>query len=613
MDFGIARSADRPADAAARRRRRLRATGPSGLSRTAVLAARRRWRARHRAHWTTWHRNRRAARPVDQRADIYAFGLILHDMFLAAARPGVHGKRRRRISSSGWQTAPPPPRSGRSHRSRGGRRNHRRCLEPDPAKRFQTTVELKAALDRLDDDGKPLPIVRRLTRRTMAVAAVLVLLLLGGTFYATRQLSAPPTEHAPVARARSRTSRTPPTIRRSTTRSARHSGADWSLRVSSPRSTARGCAATFGVAAPEIFDEVAARQLAIKQGLGVVLAGSIAPRGSGYDITVKATEPMTGKVITSVPRRAANKDQVLTAVTRVVTSIRNALGDETSDSAQQLAMKTISTTSLEVASHYAAAMNAQSRGNAEEALASFAKAVEMDPKFGLGYQGLAVMSRNMGRLQDAEKYCCRGAAVSRRHDRARALRDARVLLHSRRATISNASREYGELIARYPADVPAHNQRASCLARLRDMRGAVDEMRQVVSHPAQPPGLQIEPRGRCSTRRASSRPRRRRSARSGARRSGAGRAGAEPAGTRPGPRSSRDLPETRQDGRLRAHRSGPPVSRIWPCTRAASRRRSKIFEDGAAADLDVKNADAAAMKYAALAYAHLASGQRSWP
>jgi hypothetical protein len=32
------------------------------------------------------------------------------------------------------------------------------------------------------------------------------------------------------------------------------------------------------------------------------------------------------------------------------------------------------------------------------------KAVELDPKFGLGYQSAAAMSRNVGKLEDAEKY-----------------------------------------------------------------------------------------------------------------------------------------------------------------------------------------------------------------
>ena len=92
---------------------------------------------------------------------------------------------------------------------------------------------------------------------------------------------------------------------------------------------------TFGVEAPERFDEVAARQLAIKQGLGVVLAGAIAPNGTAYDISVQATEPMTGNVITSATRRASDREQILPTVTRVVTDLRNALGDQTDEEAQQ--------------------------------------------------------------------------------------------------------------------------------------------------------------------------------------------------------------------------------------------------------------------------------------
>jgi tetratricopeptide (TPR) repeat protein len=41
--------------------------------------------------------------------------------------------------------------------------------------------------------------------------------------------------------------------------------------------------------------------------------------------------------------------------------------------------------------------------------------------------------------------------------------------------------EYGQLVSRYAADVIGHNQRALCLSKLRDMKGAVDDMRQVVA------------------------------------------------------------------------------------------------------------------------------------
>ena len=35
---------------------------------------------------------------------------------------------------------------------------------------------------------------------------------------------------------------------------------------------------------------------------------------------------------------------------------------------------------------------------------SYSKTVELDPKFGIGYQALATLSLNLGNLQDAEKY-----------------------------------------------------------------------------------------------------------------------------------------------------------------------------------------------------------------
>ena len=50
-----------------------------------------------------------------------------------------------------------------------------------------------------------------------------------------------------------------------------------------------GIRRSLGVAPPEGLDEAAAHELAVKQGVGVVLSGRIASDGSGYDITLKAT------------------------------------------------------------------------------------------------------------------------------------------------------------------------------------------------------------------------------------------------------------------------------------------------------------------------------------
>ena len=110
---------------------------------------------------------------------------------------------------------------------------------------------------------------------------------------------------------------------------------------------------------------------------------------------------------------------------------------------------------------------------------AFNKAVELDPKFGLGYQGMAVMSRNLGRLQDAEKY----AKESLRYLDGMTERErfaARGYYYSRIGDYQQCVKEYGDLVARYPADYVAHNQRAICMSQLRDIRGTVAEMRQIV-------------------------------------------------------------------------------------------------------------------------------------
>ena len=97
----------------------------------------------------------------------------------------------------------------------------------------------------------------------------------------------------------------------------------------------------------------------MKQGLGVVLAGSIEPQGSGYGISVKATQAVTGKVIASAEGRASSKDQVLDVATRLVDAgSRRRSATRRRTSAQMFAMASLSATSLEVVRHWVAGREA---------------------------------------------------------------------------------------------------------------------------------------------------------------------------------------------------------------------------------------------------------------
>ncbi len=412
---------------------------------------------------------------VDHRADLYALGLIVSDMLLGP-RPG----REHSIEELQRRMKEPPPalRSVDPRIPEALERIVSRCVEPDPVARFQTTAELVAALDRLDGHGALLPLVRRLTPRMMAATAALVIAMLGGTYVLTRRAVEPPTQHEPVsvviADFQNRTG--DPAFDRTLEPMLKRALEGAGFITAFDRNAIRR---TLGVQPPEQLDEVAARELAVKQGLGVVLSGSIDRRGNGYGISVKAAQTVTGDVIADATDRASNKDEILEVATRLMTTVRQALGDEASESAQMFAMASLSATSLDVVRHYATAQEAASNNKFEEARQSLLKAVELDPKFSVGYQLLAVASRNLGRLQDADEYINEalryldGMTERERYS-------TRGMFYRVTGDYQQCVKEYGELIARYAADVAAHNQRALCLTQLRDMNGAVTEMRRVV-------------------------------------------------------------------------------------------------------------------------------------
>src|SRR5262249_30388060 len=106
------------------------------------------------------------------------------------------------------------------------------------------------------------------------------------------------------------------------------------------------------------FDEAAARQVAVGQGLGVVISGSLDRQGNGYALSMKATQGVTGDTIKIAEETASKKDDVLFATTKLAAAVRKALGDETSDSALRFAGETFTATSLEAVHEYALAVGA---------------------------------------------------------------------------------------------------------------------------------------------------------------------------------------------------------------------------------------------------------------
>jgi eukaryotic-like serine/threonine-protein kinase len=196
-------------------------------------------------------------------------------------------------------------------------------------------------------------------------------------------------------------------------------------------------------------------------------------------VSVKATRAVNGDVIAAASETASGKDQVLGITTKLASSVRQALGDDTSDSAQRFAMETLSATSIEVVRDYAGAMDALSRSRFDQARQGFANAVQRDPTFGLAYAGMAIASRNLDDQQNAVKYVKEAVRyIDGMTERERYR--TRGLYYFLTSDYQACVKEYGDLIGRFSGDAAARNNLALCLTYLRNLSRAVEEMRQVV-------------------------------------------------------------------------------------------------------------------------------------
>jgi tetratricopeptide (TPR) repeat protein len=227
------------------------------------------------------------------------------------------------------------------------------------------------------------------------------------------------------------------------------------------------------------LDEAAARLIAVREGISVIITGSIVAEGGGYKLRSKAEDGVTGQVITSQEAQVQNKDAVLKAVGGLAAKIRQALGDTTPESVQRIQAETFTSSSLEAAHEYALAQDLQWAGNWVEAAQHYQKALKFDPNMGRAYAGLAAVSINTGRRSEAEKYYQEAMArVGRMSDREKYRTRGGYYLTVREP--QQAIEEYSALVKQYPGDASGYGNLALAYFYMRDMPKAMQEGRHSV-------------------------------------------------------------------------------------------------------------------------------------
>jgi eukaryotic-like serine/threonine-protein kinase len=414
--------------------------------------------------------------PVDQRADVYALGLMLYDM-LAGPTRGEHAESPLDELEARTRRALPHVKSVVPEVPEALDEIIARCVEPDPARRFQSSAELAAALDRIDADGKRIPVRSTVgLRRVLGIGAVALAGIAAAWWFLAPKPPPPPKEPVSVVISDFKNATNDAAFDRTLEPVVKVALENADFITAYGRSDVRRA---LGVQPPDRLDERAARELAVKQGLGVVLSGSIERASNGYLLQMAATQAVTGAVMAKANGAASNADGVLAAAGKVADQIRRELGDDASDATQRFAMETLTATSLDVVHDYAVAMESLASSQFDAARGSFAKAVARDPNFGLAYAGMAIASANLGNQQEAERYVTEAVRhVDRMTERERFR--TRGLYYYLTADYPSCVKEYTALIARYKADAAARNNLALCLTRLREMPRALEEIRRAV-------------------------------------------------------------------------------------------------------------------------------------
>ncbi len=228
------------------------------------------------------------------------------------------------------------------------------------------------------------------------------------------------------------------------------------------------------------LDEQSARLVAIDQGVHAVITGDIALRGDEYEISATALDAVNGKVLAKSDVTVANKQDILSSLSKVAAPIRKALGDSTPASVQfDEVSGGLKAASLEAVHQASIAVDEQFAGKFQEAFDSFKKAAELDPKFTWAYTGMAAMAQNLGKPGDALNYMKLAMEhVDSMTERER-YRD-RGLYYLTAGDWQNCVQENTQLVAHFPADRVGQNNLATCYTQLRNAPKALEAARHAV-------------------------------------------------------------------------------------------------------------------------------------
>ena len=140
-----------------------------------------------------------------------------------------------------------------------------------------------------------------------------------------------------------------------------------------------------------------ARDIAQRERLKALLAGSIASLGQSYVVTLEAINAETGDVMAQEQAQASTKEQVLSSMGTAAARLRRKLGESLASVQKfDVPLPRATTTSLDALNAYSLALYNGREVPRLEAIPHLKRAIELDPTFAMAYALLSEMYANTG-------------------------------------------------------------------------------------------------------------------------------------------------------------------------------------------------------------------------
>ncbi len=207
--------------------------------------------------------------------------------------------------------------------------------------------------------------------------------------------------------------------------------------------------------------DATAREVCERRGVKAMMAGNVAALGSHYVLTLNAINCGTGDSLARAQEEAASKEEVLKALGRAASSMREKLGESLSSIKKfDAPIEEATTTSLE-------ALRAFNRGDAQrlkgvelESIPFYKHAVELDPNFALAYARLGTVYGNQGERELAAQYRTKAFELRDRVSERERFYISAHYYSSVTGEIDKARETYELWKQTYPRDTVPHNNLA---------------------------------------------------------------------------------------------------------------------------------------------------------